>query len=46
MTQNEFAEMCARYLIDPAIALENENLVQAIRDKNRDEVDRILREEF
>ena len=46
MTQNQFAALCGKYAIDPGIALENEHLVKALRDKNDAEVERILREEF
>jgi len=31
MTQNQFNTLCAAYLIDPAIALENDNVIAAIR---------------
>lgn len=46
MTQNHFAVLCEKYLIDPGIALENPDLVQALRDRDDAEVERILREEF
>ena len=46
MTRNQFSAMCSKYNIDPAVALENENLVQALQDKNDKEVERILQEEF
>ena len=31
MTKNEFAAICGEYLIDPALALESENIRAAIR---------------
>ncbi len=46
MTANQFAILCNRYLIDPAVALENESIVRALKDKNDKEVERLLREEF
>ena len=30
MTKNEFAAICGEYLIDPALALENDNVCAAI----------------
>lgn len=32
MTRNEFATLCARYTIEPAIALENNNVVECLLD--------------
>ena len=46
MSKFRFFELCGKYLISPNIALENENLVQALRDKDDTEVERVLREEF
>lgn len=46
MTKNEFAALCAEHTIDPAVALENENIVEALRNKDDAEVKRILKEEF
>lgn len=45
MTRLEFIAMCGEYLVDPGIALENENIVEALQSKNDDEVERLLREE-
>lgn len=33
MTRNEFDWLCSRYLIDPAIALENDDIVAALQPK-------------
>lgn len=46
MTQNEFAALCGKYLIDPDLALENDNLRKALEQKDAAEVERILKEEF
>ena len=46
MTKTEFTIACNEYLIDPFVALENEELAQALRDKDDSEVLRILTEEF
>jgi len=46
MTRNEFAALCAEHLIDPAIALENEAIKQALLDKDGDAVIEALETEF
>jgi hypothetical protein len=46
MTRTEFLILCLKYNIDPALALENENIVKALRAKNNAEVERILENEF
>lgn len=46
MKENQFIILSCKYGIDPAIALENENLVKALKSRNDKEVVRILREEF
>jgi hypothetical protein len=46
MTQNQFLALCMKYAIDPSLALENEALCEALRDRDVNEVERILREEF
>lgn len=46
MTQFEFIRECQERTIDPAIAIENGNIREALRDKNKAEVIRILNEEF
>ena len=46
MTRNAFDRLAAHYGIAPPIALENENLRRALRERNTAEVERILKEEF
>lgn len=46
MTMKEFVALCEQHTIDPRIALENENLVEALEARDDDEVKRILKEEF
>jgi hypothetical protein len=46
VTQSQFVALCETYGIAPSIALENESIRQALRDRNAAEVERILREEF
>jgi hypothetical protein len=46
MTQSQFTFECAERTIDPQIALENEELCDALRDRDDAEVIRILNEEF
>ena len=46
MTSTQFQILCGKYLIDVEIALENENILNALRNKDDEEVERILMEEF
>ena len=46
MTQSNFIALCNEYYINPSLALENDNLVDALQNKDDVEVQRILLEEF
>jgi hypothetical protein len=46
MTKNQFMELCAAACIDPAIALENDNVTAAIRAGDVDHVKFLLLNEF
>lgn len=46
MTQTDFYILCTDNLIDPSIVLENEELVEALKNKDDKEVERIILEEF
>lgn len=47
MTKNQFASLCAIRYIDPAIALENENILEALRNGgDTQEIEEILENEF
>ena len=46
MTKNEFVALCLKYTIDPAIALESDEVKQALRDQDAEEIERVLQEEF
>ena len=46
MSKNDFLTLCNEATVAPDIALENEDLARALRDRNDEEVARILREEF
>jgi hypothetical protein len=46
MTESQFITECAKRTIDPQIAIENEELCEALRDRDDDEIIRILNEEF
>lgn len=46
MTSNQFAILCNKYLIHPAIALESELIQEALTCRDNEEVKRILEEEF
>lgn len=46
MTQNQFATLCDQYSIDPAIALENDNVIAAIRAGDAAALVNILQNEF
>ena len=42
----EFIALCEKYLIAPGIAVENNNLLDALSKNDMAEVERILKEEF
>lgn len=46
MTANEFNAECVSRTIDPAIALENEEIVAALRARDDEKVIALLNEEF
>jgi hypothetical protein len=46
MTQQEFYALCTSYTIFPLHALENENLKQALKDRDDEKVKEILENEF
>jgi hypothetical protein len=46
MTQNQFAALCNEYGIHPSIALENEELREALKARNDKKVIEILTNEF
>ena len=46
MSRNEFLVLCSEYNIDPDMALENDNVVDALRNRNDDAVATILESEF
>ena len=46
MSRNEFLVLCSNYSIDPDIALENDNVVEALRDRDDLRVETILESEF
>jgi hypothetical protein len=46
MTQNQFNTLCAAYYIDPAIALENDNVIAAIRAGDVAALTAVLQNEF
>jgi hypothetical protein len=46
MTKTEFASLCLEFQIDPYIALENENLVEALQNRDDRKAIEILTNEF
>ncbi len=46
MTEFEFIALCNENLIYPGIALENENIINALTNKNDELVKKIILEEF
>jgi hypothetical protein len=46
MTQNQFAALCAQYGVAPSIALENPNIVAALRARDSVAVEHVLANEF
>lgn len=46
MTQTHFLTLCLEHNLTPDIALENDDLVQALRERDDAEVQRIIEQEF
>jgi len=46
MTKNEFIAICLENSIDPGIALDNENLSNALCNRDYKKVKKIIKEEF
>lgn len=46
MTSSQFAEECGKRLIEPAIAIENESIVAALRERDDLRVIELLNSEF
>jgi len=46
MTKTQFMALCEKYLVDPNIALENDNLRVALRQHNDKKAEEILQQEF
>jgi hypothetical protein len=46
MTQDQFNTLCQQHLLSPEIALENDDLVQALRDRDDERVVEIITNEF
>jgi serine/threonine protein phosphatase PrpC len=46
MTQNEFNLLCNDQLIDPSIALENDEIVSALKDRDDAQVILLLTTQF
>jgi hypothetical protein len=46
MSKSEFIELCGFYSIDPEVALESEELCEALRSRDEAEAQLILREDF
>jgi hypothetical protein len=46
MTKTEFAALCLEMMIDPYVALENENLVEALQARDDRKAIEILANEF
>lgn len=46
MTQADFLTLCLEHNLTPDIALENDELVQALRERDDAEVCRIIEQEF
>ena len=46
MTQSHFYALCVEYYIEPLIALENDDLILALKNQDNAEIERILTNEF
>ena len=46
MTNTKFIYLCGVHTIDPAIAIEHPDIIAALENRDDDEVERLLLEEF
>lgn len=46
MSKNKFAVLCEKYNVLPEIALENENIVEALQSRDDELVEKLLKETF
>ena len=46
MSQNQFNALCTEHCIDPSVALENENIIEALRERDDERVIEIIKQEF
>ena len=46
MTQTNFYALCNQHCICPSVALENDALIEALKNKDNSEVKRLLTEDF
>lgn len=46
MTKNQFAAICEEYMIAPCIALENKNVIAALKGRNVAKLRKVLETEF
>jgi hypothetical protein len=46
MTANEFNQLCQFHCVDPSIALENENIIEALQARDDEKVEQVLTIEF
>ena len=46
MTKSEFTTLCNEHLIDPRLALENDNVYQGLYERDADKVIKAIKEEF
>ena len=46
MTMNKFIEICNKYTITPEIALENENILEALKNKEYENIEKLICQEF
>jgi hypothetical protein len=46
MTQNEFVALCLAHLVEPELALENEDIIEALEARDNEMVLLVLTTEF
>ena len=46
MTQNQFLNLCLQHNVAPDVALENEDIVQALRERNDALVEQLITEQL
>lgn len=46
MKRIDFEILCGKYLIEPSLAIENEKIKEALKNRNDEEIEILLKNEF